>query len=118
MSQNQKQDREQARKRATVIMKVRSGQITAVEGARELGVSRKTYYEWEQKALSAMVEAMENGQEGRPAAPPVDTEKEDLKKQVETLKKDLYLAEQTVEVKDLLHAYHQSRDKKDKKKKK
>jgi len=36
-------DEERARERAEVIFAVRSGQITAEEGAKRLGVSRKTY---------------------------------------------------------------------------
>jgi transposase len=35
-----------ARQRALVILQVRSGALTAKEGAKLLGVSRKTYYEW------------------------------------------------------------------------
>jgi predicted DNA-binding protein (UPF0251 family) len=54
-------DLELARKRAAVIFAVQSGQITAEEGARRLGVSRKTYYEWESRALEAMTGALENG---------------------------------------------------------
>jgi transposase len=53
-------DKEQARLRAAVVFAVRSGQITAEEGARRLGVSRKTYYEWEQRALAAMTGALES----------------------------------------------------------
>jgi len=47
-----KGDREQklARERALVILRVRSGVLTAKQGAQELGVSRKTYYEWEERA--------------------------------------------------------------------
>ena len=89
MSQSpSKKDKEQARKRATVIMKVRSGQISAQQGAQELGVSRKTYYEWEQRALNAMVNAMESRSSGRPSIP-VDAEKEELKEQVKDIEEDL-----------------------------
>jgi transposase len=97
-------DLEQARRRAAVVFKVRSGQITAEEGARLLGVSRKTYYEWENRALQAMTEAMEEKPAGRPAQP-VDAEKEELKTQVQALEQELTLAKKTVEVRDLLHAY-------------
>jgi len=38
-----------AQKRARIIMQVRGGTMTAEEGANQLGVSRKTYYEWEKK---------------------------------------------------------------------
>jgi len=70
-------DKELARKRAEVIFSVRSGQITAEDGAKQLGVSRKTYYEWERRALEAMTDALENGSSGRPRTP-IDTEKDRL----------------------------------------
>ncbi len=97
-------DKEQARKRAAVVFAVRSGQITAEEGARRLGVSRKTYYEWESRALQAMTEAMKDRAPGRPNAPQ-DEEKQRLQKQVAELKDKLFVAEKTVEVRDMLHAY-------------
>jgi transcriptional regulator with XRE-family HTH domain len=69
-----------------VIFAVQSGQITAEEGARRLGVSRKTYYEWENRALEAM-------------------EKERLRSEISALQNELFVAKKTVEVRDMLHAY-------------
>jgi transposase-like protein len=97
-------DKEQARRRAAVVFAVRSGQITVEEGARRLGVSRKTYYEWESRALQAMTEAMEDRAPGRPTTPQ-DEEKQHLQVQVAELQKKLFVAEKTVEVRDMLHAY-------------
>jgi len=97
-------DKERARQRASVVFAVRSGQITAEEGARRLGISRKTYYEWESRALQAMTEAMENKSPGRPTTPH-DEEKQWLQDQVAELQKKLFVAEKTVEVRDMLHAY-------------
>jgi DNA-binding XRE family transcriptional regulator len=57
------------RERALVILRVRSGVLTAKEGAQLLGVSRKTYYEWEEKSLKAMALALENRPAGRPPVP-------------------------------------------------
>ena len=93
-----------ARERALVILQVRSGALTATEGARLLGVSRKTYYEWEEKSLKAMALALENRPAGRPPVP-VDEEKETLRERVLELEKKLDLAEKTIEVKELLAAY-------------
>ena len=101
---SQTQDMEVARQRASVVFKVRSGAITAEEGAKILGVSRKTYYEWEGRALQAMTEAMEDKPAGRPAEPE-DEEKERLREEVDELRKKLFVAEKTVEVRDMLHAY-------------
>jgi len=97
-------DNELARKRAAVIFAVRSGRITAEEGAKQLGVSRKTYYEWERRALEAMTDALENGTSGRPRTP-IDTEKERLQDEIAELQNKLFVAEKTVEVRDMLHAY-------------
>ena len=97
-------DEERARERAEVIFAVRSGQITAEEGAKRLGVSRKTYYEWERRALEAMTEALENKAPGRPSTPQ-DEEKQRLQDQITELQNKLFVAEKTVEVRDMLHAY-------------
>ena len=112
-----KKEKEQklARERALVILQVRSGVLTAKEGAKLLGVSRKTYYEWEEKSLRAMSQALENRPAGRPPAP-IDGEKETLRERVRELEKKLDLAEKTIEVKELLAAYDTFRDKGAKKK--
>ena len=98
------QERKLARERVSIILQVRSGALTATEGAERLGVSRKTYYEWEDRALEAMALALENHPAGRPPVP-LDAEKEGLQRKVLDLEKKLYLAEKTIEVKDLLSAY-------------
>lgn len=101
---SESRDNELARKRAAVIFAVRSGRITAEEGAKQLGVSRKTYYEWERRALEAMTGALENGVSGRPGIER-DAEKERLEGQIAELQNKLFVAEKTVEVRDMLHAY-------------
>jgi transposase len=98
------QNKKLARERAWVILQVRSGVLTAQEGAKLLGVSRKTYYEWEEKSLKAMTLALENRPSGRPPLP-LDPEKETLRERVRELEKKLDLAEKTIEVKELLAAY-------------
>ena len=102
--------RKLARQRALVILQVRSGVLAAKEGAKLLGVSRKTYYEWEERSLKAMALALENRPAGRPPVP-VDEEKEGLRERIQELEKKLYLAEKTIEVKELLSAYDTFRDK-------
>jgi transposase len=97
-----------ARERALVILQVRSGALSVKEGAKLLGVSRKTYYEWEEKSLRAMALALENHSAGRPPAP-VDEEKETLRERIQALEKKLDLAEKTIEVKELLGAYEEFR---------
>jgi transposase len=114
MRRRHKRKKEIARQRALVILQVRSGALTAKEGAERLGVSRKTYYEWEEKSLRAMALALENRPAGRSSVP-VDEEKETLRERVQELEKKLSLAEKTIEVKEILAAYGEFRDQESKK---
>jgi transposase len=111
-----KKEKEQklARERALVILQVHGGTLTAKQGAQLLGVSRKTYYEWEEKSLKAMALALENRPPGRPPVL-MDPEKEALRERVRELEKKLDRAEKTIEVKELLGAYEEFRHKGSKK---
>lgn len=104
MKQSQKSEEAQARQRAKVIIQVQSGKITATEGASRLGISRTAYYEWEKKALAAMMKSLENGRAGRPSNP-ADPEVESLKKAKRDLENKLEVAKQTREVRDILQAW-------------
>lgn len=90
-----------ARRRAQLIMQVRSGLLSAQEAAQQLGVSRKTYYKWERRALAAMVETLGHRERGRPRLP-VDPEKEALKRKSEELQAKLLVLEQTARIRQLL----------------
>jgi transposase len=107
-------EQELARQRALVILQVHGGTLTAKQGSQLLGVSRKTYYEWEEKSLKAMALALENRPAGRPPAP-MDPEKEALRERIQELEKKLDLAEKTIEVKELLGGYEEFRHKGSKK---
>ncbi len=104
-----------ARERASIILQVRSGALTAKKGAEQLGISRKTYYEWEDRALKAMALALENHSPGRPPLP-LDPDKEELQRKIQALEKKLYLTEKTVEVSDVLLAFDRHEVKKNQKK--
>ena len=90
-----------ARQRAQLIMQVRSGVLTAEAAARQLGVSRKTYYKWERRALMAMVAALGNRGQGRPPQPR-DAEKAALRRQTEDLQAKLAVLEQTEQLRQRL----------------
>ena len=104
------QEQKLARERALVILQVRGGALTAKEGAKLLGVSRKTHYEWEEKSLKAMALALENRPAGRPPVA-VDEEKETLRERVQELEKKLDLAKQDIHVKEFLGVCEEFRDK-------
>ncbi len=90
-----------ARQRAQLIMQVRSGILTADAAARQLQISRKTYYKWERRALAAMVTALGNRDQGRPARP-IDPEKAALRQQTQELQARLTVLEQTARLRQLL----------------
>ena len=76
------------RQKAEMILKVRSGQLSAAEAARQLGVSRKTYYKWEQRGLEAMMEGLCERSSGRPPGEP-DGEKETMRLRIRELENEL-----------------------------
>ena len=90
-----------ARQRAQLIMQVRSGLLSAQEAARQLGISRKTYYKWERRALAAMVEALGNREPGRPPLP-LDPEKQALERQAQELQAKLEGLEQREQIRQRL----------------
>jgi transposase len=90
-----------ARQRAQLIMQVRSGVLSAQEAARQLGISRKTYYKWERRALAAMVEALGHREHGRPPRP-IDPEMEALRRQTQELQAKLEVLEQTERIRQVL----------------
>jgi transposase len=90
-----------ARLRAEVILKVRSGVMTAAEAARQLKVSRKTYYKWEKRALEAMLDALTDRPSGRPTRAE-DGEKASMKEEMEAMRKELLLSEQRMSIQGML----------------
>jgi transposase len=90
-----------ARERAQLIIEVRSGVLSAQEAARQLGISRKTYYKWERRALAAMVEALGRREQGRPTRE-IDSEKEALRRQTQELQAKLQVLEQTERIRQVL----------------
>ena len=102
---------DKAQQRALMIVKVRSGQLTAKEAARILGVSRKTYYQWEQRGLEGMIAQLQDQFPGRPAHAS-DPEKEALKTQLRIAEAKLEEARQVKELREILDSLHPTRAKK------
>jgi hypothetical protein len=90
------------RRRAEVILQVRSGRITATEGAALLEISRKSYYQWEDRALQAMLAALTDGSPGRPPGPRSDPENLRLRKRVEELENRLGMMEEVHELRAMM----------------
>ena len=95
------QEEQLARRRAALIVQVQCGQITVTEAAAQLGVSRKTYYEWEKRALNAMVSALQDRTGGRPATRP-EALRETLPQQTRELQEQVQVLEQTLVIRQQL----------------
>lgn len=91
-----------SRQRAEIILQVRAGRITATEAAHLLGISRKTYYQWEQRALSGMLAGLENRSPGRPSTPKPDPETSRLRQQVADLENRLKVMAEVHELRGML----------------
>ena len=90
-----------AQLRASVIMRVQKGEITATEAARLLGVSRKTYYGWEKRGLSGLLSGVSEQEPGRPSQQ-IDPEKEALQRKVAALEAELNKAKEVEAVRLVL----------------
>src|SRR5512137_2751527 len=93
----------QAWQRAAIIMKVRCGLMTATEAAYLLGVSRKTYYKWEQRGLAAILEGLQEQTGGRPEIPWQQRRVAEVEKQMAQLQKENDLLHKRMRLKDLVH---------------
>jgi len=80
---------------------VQSGLLTATEAARQLGVSRKTYYKRENRALSGLMAAVQDRESGRPGTI-VDEEKDAQKRRIEDLEKEVLVLQQTLRIREVL----------------
>ena len=90
-----------AREKAQIILKVRSGVMSAAEAARQMGVSRKTYYKWERRGLAAMMEGLCERSSGRPPGG-VDGEKEQMKRRIRKLERELERRQQAETLRELV----------------
>ena len=91
--------REEARKRAQIIMKVINEEITATKAANLLNMSRKGYYKWEERFMESMLDSMEAREPGRPSHA-VDVEKEAMKKQLKEQADQILTLRMSVRVRD------------------
>ena len=101
--------------RASLILQVRAGQLTAQQAAQQLGISRQAFYKWEKRALKALLHALQDQPAGRPKGT-TDPEKDQLKSRVEELERQVRLYEQRDELRTLLNQM-ESRDDRDSTKK-
>jgi predicted DNA-binding protein (UPF0251 family) len=89
------------REELLLIMRVQVGQLTASEAARQMGVSRKTFYQRAQRGLEGMAAALAPRPAGRPGEVR-DTEKETLLAQMEQLQREKLELQRLLRVRELL----------------
>ena len=92
---------EKARQRAEVIMKVRCGLMTARQAAELLGVSRKTYYKWEERGLAGLLSGLADQASGR-RFQPVDLDRQALQQQLEQAHRQCAILQHKMALKDAL----------------
>jgi len=98
-----------ARPRALLIMQVQAGVITATAAARQLGISRKTYYQWEARALQGLLDAVTQQPPGRPRRPDRPKQRQ-LEQRVDQLQKALDQAQESREIRAALNRVRQATD--------
>ena len=103
------------REELLLIMRVQVGQLTASEAARQMGVSRKTFYQRAQRGLEGMVAALAPRPAGRPGEAR-DTEKEALLAKIAQLQREKLELQQLLRVRELLQEVRVEDDKGTKKK--
>jgi transposase len=84
-----------------LIMQVRGGMLSATEAAAQLGISRKTWYERESRAMTAMMEALEAQPPGRPSSQ-ADPETEKLRSENRSLQQQVQVLEQRARIQEML----------------
>ena len=87
--------------RAQLLLDVLAGKITATQAAERLGVSRKTWHEWQQRGLEAMLQAMSDRPTGRPPQER-DPEKDYLQEQLQQQRRQIDALERSQRIQELL----------------
>lgn len=87
--------------RERLIMHVQTGQMTASEAARQLGVSRKTFYQHAQRGLAGMATGLAPRPAGRPGQAR-DAEKEALAEHILKLQREKLGLQRLLRVRELI----------------
>ena len=98
-------------RRAQVIMQVRSGLLTPTEAAAQLGVSRKTYYQWERRVTQSILEGLDHKPCGRPSKRP-DEQTEALQKRLAELEERERIRQQVDRIRTVIGEATTSAEKK------
>jgi hypothetical protein len=83
--------------------------MTATDAAAVLGISRQQYYQWEQRALSALLTSLTDQPTGRPKTP-TDPEKLKLQHRVAQLEQQVQRYQEQEQLRQLLHQWAERDD--------
>jgi transposase-like protein len=97
--------------RMEAVLAVLSGRLSVTQAARAAGVSRKTFYEWEAKAMQGLAQALTDGPPGRPPDRP-DPEVARLQQEKSRLEADLEIERKTRRIREVLGEAHDPDEKK------
>ena len=95
-------DTEKAARRLEQILAVMRGEKSATQAAEALGVSRETFYAWNNRALAGLRESLVDRDAGRPLTPPESLEKIQLKQKIHELQKQVKLLEGAILIRDVM----------------
>ena len=95
-------DTDKAARRLEQILAVMRGEKSATQAAEALGVSRETFYEWQNRALSGLRESLVDRPAGRPPTPPENAEKVELKQEIHQLQRQVKVLEGAIMIRDLM----------------
>ena len=90
-----------AQARMQVILAHLAGQINATEAAQTLGIRRKTFYEWLDRARAGMLAALADRPTGRPGQP-VDPQQVALQAELERLAKERSVLEGRLRIQEAI----------------
>ena len=83
------------------MLEVWAGRQTATAAAKGLGISRKTFYQWEARALEGLRASLTQGRPGRPPKNP-DPRETALEEENRRLREELLLWQQKERIRTLL----------------
>lgn len=89
------------RLRTQLLLEVLNGKITGVQAAKRLGVSRKTWCEWQARGLEALRQSLSDRPTGRPSQPR-DEEKEAMRRELEKRDREIRRLEASLQIRDAL----------------
>lgn len=92
---------ERAEKRLQVILDHLSGRLNATQAAEEMGVSRKTFYDWLERGRTGMLMALKDRPTGRPPEP-VDPEKESLQEELQRREREQVVLESRLRIQEAI----------------